>query len=62
MLNANVPYFDLSIVGVDVDRLTSEFAVNYVVLVQEDQAFKDLFGPVFDYLLSGRVNFLAIPR
>ena len=48
MFDADVTYFDLTIIGVDVNRLTSQLAMHDAVFVKKYQAFEDFARPVLD--------------
>lgn len=62
VFDADVADLDLSVVGVDVDGLTGQFAVDDLVLVQEHQALEHLARPVLDHLEARRDDLLAVPR
>ena len=60
MLNSNVTDLDLAVIGIDVDRLTCQFAVHNVVLMEVLQAFKDFSAPVLDDLEPRHHNLLQV--
>ena len=43
VFDADVTNFYFAVVRVDINRLTSEFSVDYTMLMEEYQTFEDLF-------------------
>ena len=62
VFDADVTNFYFAVVWVDINWLASEFSVDYIMLMEEDQTFEDLFWPILNDLESGRMNFLAVPN
>jgi hypothetical protein len=46
---ANVSYFDVSIVWIDVDWFTSKLSMNQIILVKKVKTLQNLKAPVLDH-------------